>query len=144
MQLAGTAILVGSEVVIGALLLVCLPLRNKSLPAPELNRQAAGMEEQPGTERAQEPEAAQGEDAVDDPADATEEAVRACIDRFGLSPREADVLRLLVAGDSTAQIQDKLCIAPGTFNYHMRNIYSKLGVHSRQELLVGIYNQAKQ
>ena len=143
-QLAGTAILVGSEVVIGALLLVCLLLRNKSLPAPELNRQAAGMEEQPGTERAQEPEAAQGEDAVDDPADATEEAVRTCIEKFGLSPREADVLRLLVAGDSTAQIQDKLCIAPGTFNYHMRNIYSKLGVHSRQELLVGIYNQAKQ
>ena len=30
------------------------------------------------------------------------------------------------------------------FNYHMRNIYSKLGVHSRQELLVSIYNQQKQ
>ena len=61
-------------------------------------------------------------------------------ERFSLSPREADVLRLLVAGESTAQIQDTLCIAPGTFNYHMRNIYTKLGVHSRQELLVFIYN----
>ena len=47
-------------------------------------------------------------------------------ERFSLSPREADVLRLLVAGESTAQIQDTLCIAPGTFNYHMRNIYTKL------------------
>ena len=65
-------------------------------------------------------------------------------ERFGLSPREADVLRLLVAGESTAQIQDTLCIAPGMFNYHMRNIYSKLGVHSRQELLVFIYNQQEQ
>ncbi len=27
------------------------------------------------------------------------------------------------------------------FNYHMRNIYSKLGVHSHQEPLVSIYNQ---
>ena len=30
------------------------------------------------------------------------------------------------------------------FNYHIRNIYSKLGVHSRQELLVFIYNQEEQ
>ena len=65
-------------------------------------------------------------------------------ERFGLSPREADVLRLLVAGESTAQIQEALCIAPGTFNYHIRNIYAKLGVHSRQELLVFIYNQPEQ
>ncbi len=143
-QLAGTAILVGSEVVIGALLLVVLLLRHKALPAPELNRQAAGMEEQAAQAAAQEIPAAKRDDAAQDAPDAAEEAVRACIEEFGLSPREADVLRLLVAGDSTAQIQDKLCIAPGTFNYHMRNIYAKLGVHSRQELLVTIYNQAKQ
>ena len=54
------------------------------------------------------------------------------------------MLRLLVAGESTAQIQDTLCIAPGTFNYHIRNIYAKLGVHSRQELLIFVRNQEKQ
>lgn len=145
-QLAGTAILVGSEVVIGALLLVCLLLRRKALPAPELNRQAAGMEEQDGTPRTTQASAQEkiATDATVESVDAAEKAVRTCIDQFGLSAREADVLRLLVAGESTAQIQDKLCIAPGTFNYHMRNIYSKLGVHSRQELLVSVYNQAKQ
>ena len=77
-------------------------------------------------------------------ADPTDALVAATAERCGLSPREADVLQLLVAGDSTAQIQDKLCIAPGTFNYHMRNIYAKLGVHSRQELLVNIYNAHNQ
>ncbi len=145
-QLAGTAILVGSEVVIGALLLVCLLLRHKALPTPELNRQAAGMDEQDGAARSSQATAQEGPsaDAAQESVDATEKAVCACIEQFGLSAREADVVRLLVAGKSTAQIQDKLCIAPGTFNYHMRNIYSKLGVHSRQELLVSVYNQAKQ
>ena len=65
-------------------------------------------------------------------------------ERFGLSPREADVLRLLVAGETTAQIQEALCIAPGTFNYHIRNIFTKLGVHSRQELLICVRDLQEQ
>ncbi len=56
-------------------------------------------------------------------------------DRFGLSARERDVLRLLAEGRSSARIQEELCIAAGTVNYHTRNIYSKMGVHSRQELI---------
>ena len=30
------------------------------------------------------------------------------------------------------------------FNYHIRNIYAKLGVHSRQELLIFVRNQQDQ
>lgn len=56
--------------------------------------------------------------------------------RFGLSDSERDVLQLLASGKSTTAIQEELCIAPGTLNYHMRNIYAKSSVHSRQELLV--------
>ena len=65
-------------------------------------------------------------------------------EQFGLSPREADVLELLIAGESSSQIQETLCIAPGTFNYHIRNIYAKLGVHSRQELLIFVRDQQEQ
>lgn len=152
MQAAGTAILVGSEVVVAALIVTYLLLRRKSLAAPELNTLAAGVERsdpQAQTESA----VTDGRMSRDEAAPSTLENTSAQQDktvadltaeRFGLSPREADVLRLLVAGESTAQIQDTLCIAPGTFNYHMRNIYSKLGVHSRQELLVFIYNQQEQ
>ena len=120
-------------------------LRKKDRAAIELNRRAAdvytpGKNDSVPTQTALDATQESQEAHASDKAD----VVGAVVARHGLSPREADVLRLLVAGESTAQIQDELCIAAGTFNYHMRNIYSKLGVHSRQELLVSIYNQQEQ
>lgn len=55
--------------------------------------------------------------------------------RANLSPREADVLRLLARGRTTARIQDELGISTNTVNTHVRHVFQKLGVHSRQELL---------
>ncbi len=55
--------------------------------------------------------------------------------RANLSPREADVLRLLARGRTTARIQDELGISANTVNTHVRHVFQKLGVHSRQELL---------
>lgn len=55
--------------------------------------------------------------------------------RFGLSNREVDVLALLARGYSSSRIQAELYIAAGTVNYHTRNIYAKLGVHSKQEVI---------
>src|SRR5439155_23860735 len=49
----------------------------------------------------------------------------------GLTPREVEVLRLLVAGLSYAQIAEHLVISPRTVDGHLRSIYSKLGVSSR-------------
>lgn len=57
----------------------------------------------------------------------------------GLSNREMDVFALLARGYSAAAIQSELYIAAGTVNYHTRNIYSKLNVHSKQEL-IGMVN----
>lgn len=54
---------------------------------------------------------------------------------YGLSEREIDVLALLARGYSSARIQAELYIAAGTVNYHTRNIYAKLGVHSKQEVI---------
>jgi predicted ATPase/DNA-binding CsgD family transcriptional regulator len=49
----------------------------------------------------------------------------------GLTPREMDVLRLLAQGLTSAQIAEQLVIGAVTVNFHVRSIYSKLGVSSR-------------
>ena len=54
---------------------------------------------------------------------------------YGLTAREAEVAKQLLMGHSYARIMQELCIAEGTVNYHARNIYSKAGVHGRQELV---------
>ena len=143
-QFAGGALLVGSEVIIAGLLMMYLLLRRKSLATPSLNTRAAGVDMPTQEAVAQQEDTADTSQSDESAVSQGELVANLTAERFGLSPREADVLRLLVAGESTTQIQDTLCIAPGTFNYHMRNIYSKLGVHSRQELLVFIYNQPEQ
>jgi len=55
--------------------------------------------------------------------------------KYGISDRELDVLVLLARGYSSSSIQEKLCIASGTVNSHTRNIYAKLGVHSKSDVI---------
>jgi len=50
-----------------------------------------------------------------------------------LSPRETDVLRLLVAGMTDREIGEELGIAERTVRYALRSVYDKLGVDSRAE-----------
>jgi DNA-binding CsgD family transcriptional regulator len=54
---------------------------------------------------------------------------------YSLSPREEDVMRLMVKGRSITRIQDELYMSKGTVNTHLHHIYQKLGIHTRQELL---------
>ncbi|MDR0500984.1 MAG: helix-turn-helix transcriptional regulator [Coriobacteriales bacterium] len=54
---------------------------------------------------------------------------------FGLSKRQAEVLELLSKGRNTVYVQEKLVISHYTAKAHINNIYQKLGIHSRQELL---------
>ncbi len=64
-----------------------------------------------------------------DSADAT-------ADRFGLTPREREVLALLAAGRSNRQIGDALYMAESTAGVHVGNILAKLGVTRRAEAAV--------
>ena len=50
-----------------------------------------------------------------------------------LSPRELDVLRLLVAGQTDQQIADALFVSRRTVTTHVGNILAKLGVANRTE-----------
>jgi DNA-binding NarL/FixJ family response regulator len=54
----------------------------------------------------------------------------------GLTDRELEVLRLLMVGQSNKQIANALQITLRTVNFHLDNIYSKLGVRSRTEAVI--------
>src|SRR5208337_3775104 len=49
----------------------------------------------------------------------------------GLTDREIDILDKLAMGFSSNELADQLFISVHTVRYHLRNIYSKLGAHSR-------------
>lgn len=52
-----------------------------------------------------------------------------------LSPRERDVLRLLVRGYDTAGLAERLGISPHTVRDHLKNVFRKTSNRSRSELL---------
>lgn len=53
-----------------------------------------------------------------------------------LSQREMEVLMLIASGASNAEIAQELYITVGTTKNHVKNIYSKLNVHSRAQAIV--------
>ena len=64
-----------------------------------------------------------------------EESARAMQQQFLLSDRETEVLALYATGLTQAKIAEKLCIAQGTAHTHIKRIYSKTDLHSRQALI---------
>ena len=52
-----------------------------------------------------------------------------------LSPREQDVLRLLVQGHNTTGLANRLGISPHTVRDHLKNVFKKTSTRSRSELL---------
>ena len=57
------------------------------------------------------------------------------LDRSPLTKREKEVVALLVSGASTRQIADHTVLTVATVHTYLKRIYSKLGVHSRVELV---------
>ena len=61
--------------------------------------------------------------------------IQTAAEKYALSQREQELCTMLLYGMTSSEIRDTLAIAPGTFKTHMRNIYGKLDVHSRSELI---------
>lgn len=82
------------------------------------------------------PTAALGDgEAESSDAPQLEEACNRVVERFGLTPREGDVLRLLARGRTSPVIQEKLFLSHNTVKTHVRHIYAKMDIHSQQELI---------
>lgn len=62
-------------------------------------------------------------------------AVSELTQRAGLSARESEVLALLAKGLSNDRVAEELFISRNTVRTHAQNLYAKLNVHSRQELM---------
>ncbi|MEM6961650.1 MAG: LuxR C-terminal-related transcriptional regulator [Myxococcota bacterium] len=63
------------------------------------------------------------------------EKVEDTLKRAPLTPRERDVVALLVSGSSTREIASRTGLTVSTVNTYLKRIFSKLGVHSRVELV---------
>ena len=60
--------------------------------------------------------------------------------QFGLTARETDVLLLVSEGRSYQKIADSLGISLGTVQGHVKCLYRKLGVHTKQEVIELVRN----
>lgn len=92
------------------------PAMAKKLLNQYANRSEVQQEE---VEAIDEPEPQDGEDALGP-----------------LSPREIEVLKLLVAGKSNREIADTLFISERTVKIHLNKIYKKLNVKSRSQAII--------
>jgi DNA-binding NarL/FixJ family response regulator len=51
-----------------------------------------------------------------------------------LTPQEVQVARFVARGLPTRQVAEQLFLSPRTIDYHLRNVFAKLGISSRAEL----------
>ncbi|HEX3831294.1 MAG TPA: helix-turn-helix transcriptional regulator, partial [Solirubrobacteraceae bacterium] len=61
------------------------------------------------------------------------------LEAFGATAREREVATLLARGLSRAEMAEILVVSPHTVEDHVKNLYEKLGVASRQELVARVF-----
>ncbi|MFF0815955.1 helix-turn-helix transcriptional regulator [Rhodococcus sp. NPDC003318] len=57
----------------------------------------------------------------------------------GLTAREAEVLGHVLAGKTGVEVAHRLFVSPYTVQDHLKSIYAKIGVNSRQELVAQLF-----
>jgi DNA-binding CsgD family transcriptional regulator len=59
-----------------------------------------------------------------------------------LTPQELQIALMLTAGRTTREAAAALFLSPKTVEYHLRHVYQKLGIHSRDELALTLARNA--
>jgi DNA-binding CsgD family transcriptional regulator len=59
---------------------------------------------------------------------------------YGLSPREQETVLALARGESTESIAEAMFISPHTVRDHIKSVFDKTGVGSRNELLARLFH----
>jgi DNA-binding CsgD family transcriptional regulator len=77
----------------------------------------------------------EGEVVVTIESTPSSDLTRLLLAAHGLSRREQDVCREVLAGRSTAEIAAALFISPNTVQDHLKSVFDKVGVRSRRELV---------
>ena len=62
---------------------------------------------------------------------------------YNISPRETDILKLMLQGKNNKEIQDELFISYHTVKNHVYNIFQKLGISNRYKLLTLVDERLK-
>lgn len=62
--------------------------------------------------------------------------------RYGLTPRELQIISAVVAGYANKEIAEHFRISEDTVKHHLSNVFDKLGVSTRLELALFAVNQA--
>jgi DNA-binding CsgD family transcriptional regulator len=60
-----------------------------------------------------------------------------------LTPQERQIAQLLAEGRTTRQAAAALFLSPKTIEYHLRHVYTKLGIASRAELAEAMSGEVK-
>ena len=73
-------------------------------------------------------------------ADITEDSLDKALAGAGISSREKDIIRLMIDGLGNRKIAERLFISLNTVKTHNRNIFRKMSVRSRFELVMKLKN----
>lgn len=71
-------------------------------------------------------------------------AVAAIAEAFGLTERELETASLIAKGFTAKRVAEELSLSVGTVQTYCKNIYRKMGIHKKDELIDAVESSKRQ